>query len=141
MNGAELGAECFVSAGNRLHAVVPTPLGLSGVFQSNAAPPHGCTSMPRCVLYQPPSAFGSLALKKMPPMPVTLFMQSPVVRAASLFCAERCNSIANGPNSSAVRAQRHTGFSIVTGKDCVSWQEREEMRRIAYQSRAGRSPR
>src|SRR5262245_29712165 len=35
--------------------------------------------MPRCRLYQAPSAAASLALKKMPPMPVTRFMGSLVV--------------------------------------------------------------
>src|ERR1044072_6777825 len=71
MNGAELGAKCFVSAGNSVHAVVPGPC------QSNAAPPHSCTSMPRCFLYQAPRVFGSLDLKKTPPMPVTRFMTDP----------------------------------------------------------------
>src|SRR5918995_1031349 len=42
--------------------------------QVNATPPHSCTSMPRCFLYQAINAAGSLALKKMPPMPVTLFI-------------------------------------------------------------------
>ena len=40
----------------------------------NAAPPQGSTSTPRCVRYQSRKAAGSLALKKMPPMPVTRFM-------------------------------------------------------------------
>src|ERR1700747_3119540 len=80
MKGAALGAKCFVSAGNRLQAVVPAPSGLSAVFQSKAAPPHGWTSIPKWVLYQAPKAFGSLDLKKMPPIPVTRFMSSPVLK-------------------------------------------------------------
>src|SRR5262245_48703464 len=43
-----------------------------------AAPPHSCTSMPRCLRYQLRRAAGSLALKKMPPMPVTRFMWFPL---------------------------------------------------------------
>src|ERR1700722_8819760 len=74
MNGAELGAKWSVSAAKRLQAVVPTPSGLSCPFQSNAAPPHSCTSIPRCSLYQAPSAFGFVDLKKTPPIPVTRFM-------------------------------------------------------------------
>src|SRR5688500_14389322 len=54
--------------------VVPA-IGLpSPSVQVNAAPPHGWTSMPRCGLYQAWSAGASLALKKIPPMPVTRFM-------------------------------------------------------------------
>src|SRR4051812_31372209 len=74
MKGAVLGAKWFESAANRLQAVVPTPSGFSGPFQSNAAPPHSCTSIPRCSLYHVPSAFGSVDLKKIPPIPVTRFM-------------------------------------------------------------------
>src|SRR4029077_7692505 len=80
MNGAALGANFCESAGNRLQAVVPTALGLSGPFQSKAAPPHGWTSIPKWVLYQAPKAFGSLDLKKMPPIPVTRFISSPVLK-------------------------------------------------------------
>src|SRR5690242_7154743 len=78
MNGAVLGAKCFVSAANKLQAVVPTPSGLSGPFQSNAAPPQAWTSIPRWVLYQAPRALGSFDLKKIPPIPVTRFMAPPV---------------------------------------------------------------
>src|SRR5215471_1349065 len=55
-------------------AVVPPPGFPSASVQSKAAPPQSCTSMPRCRLYQACIAFGSLALKKMPPIPVTRFM-------------------------------------------------------------------
>src|SRR5580700_6966362 len=74
MNGAELGAKCSGAAAKRLQAVVPSPSGLSGPFHSNAAPPHSCTSIPRCFLYHAPSAVGSVDLKKIPPIPVTRFM-------------------------------------------------------------------
>ena len=40
----------------------------------NAAPPHSCTSIPRWSLYQALSATGSGELKKIPPIPVTLFI-------------------------------------------------------------------
>src|ERR1700754_799850 len=42
--------------------------------QVKAAPPQSCTSMPRCFLYQSRIPAGSRAWKKMPPMPVTLFI-------------------------------------------------------------------
>src|SRR5438876_11501647 len=55
--------------------IVVPPTGLpSASVQRKAAPPQSCTSMPRCRLYQACIAFGSLALKKMPPIPVTRFM-------------------------------------------------------------------
>src|SRR4051812_36923290 len=74
MNGAELGANCLVSSLVISQAVVP-PTGFpSSPDQSKEAPPHACTSMPRCRLYQAPRAAGSFALKKMPPTPVTRFM-------------------------------------------------------------------
>src|SRR5207344_3394978 len=69
-----LGANWSPAALNTDHAVVP-PVGLPlSSVQSNAAPPHFWTSMPRCSLYQAPSATGSFALKKIPPIPVTLFI-------------------------------------------------------------------
>src|SRR5262245_55953908 len=71
MNGASLGAKYFVSALNGLQTVVPTPPGFCGPCYLNAAPPPASTSLPRCVLYQAPSALGSFDLKKVPPMPVT----------------------------------------------------------------------
>src|SRR4029077_7718310 len=72
-----LGANWSPAALNTDHAVVP-PVGLPlSSVQSNAAPPQSCTSMPRCFLYQAPSAAGSLALKKIPPIPVTLFIRPP----------------------------------------------------------------
>ena len=74
MNEAVLGAKESPSAGPMDQIVVP-PTGLpSTSVQPKVAPPQSCTSMPRCRLYQACIAFGSLALKKMPPIPVTRFM-------------------------------------------------------------------
>src|ERR1700730_819684 len=74
MKEAVLGAKESPSAGPMDQIVVP-PTGLpSASIQPKAAPPQSCTSMPRCRLYQACIAFGSLALKKMPPIPVTRFM-------------------------------------------------------------------
>src|SRR6187399_755089 len=57
--------------------VVPA-IGLPSLsVQVKAVPPHSWTSIPRCRLYQACSAGASLALKKMPPMPVTRFMEPP----------------------------------------------------------------
>src|ERR1044071_6387451 len=92
MNGAVLGANFFESTENRLQAVVPAPVGLSGPFHSKAAPPHGWTSMPKWVLYHAPSAFGSLALKKIPPIPVTRFIVTPWM-AASPTLAWRASQV------------------------------------------------
>src|SRR2546421_12730540 len=74
MKEAVLGAKESPSAGPMDQIVVP-PTGLpSASVQPKAAPPQSCTSMPRCRLYQACIAFGSLALKKMPPIPVARFM-------------------------------------------------------------------
>src|SRR5580765_6487863 len=74
MNDAELDGDGSASAGPIDHIVVP-PTGLpSASVHRNAAPPQSCTSMPRCRSYQACAAFGSFALKKMPPIPVTRCM-------------------------------------------------------------------
>src|SRR6476659_286991 len=74
MKDAELGANESPSADPIDQIVVP-PTGVPcASVQRNAAPPHSCTSMPRCRRYQDCSAAGSFALKKMPPMPVTRSM-------------------------------------------------------------------
>src|SRR5258708_267185 len=78
-----LGAKCLPSAGPIDQAVVPL-VGLpSASVQSKAAPPQSWTSIPRCFLYHSHSAFGSLALMKMPPMPVTLRIRTSEVGSAS----------------------------------------------------------
>src|SRR5216117_3665336 len=70
-----LGAKCSPSAAPMDHTVVPL-VGLPAAsVQVNAVPPHSWTSMPRCRLYQAWSAGASLALKKMPPIPVTRFIE------------------------------------------------------------------
>src|SRR5260221_14232261 len=75
-----LGAKCLPSDGPIDQAVVPL-VGLpSESVHSKAAPPQGWTSIPRCFLYQSHSALGSLALMKMPPMPVTLFIRASCVQ-------------------------------------------------------------
>src|SRR6478672_8215615 len=82
MNEALLGANCLLSCGETDQTVIP-PVGLpSESVQVNAAPPQSWTSMPRCCLYHARSAGASFALKKMPPMPVTRFIESPVEESA-----------------------------------------------------------
>src|SRR3954470_2841644 len=77
MKVALLGAKWLPSAALTDQMVMPL-VGLpSASVHVKAAPPQSCTSMPRCFLYQAHRAFGSLAFMKMPPMPVTLRMQSP----------------------------------------------------------------
>src|SRR6185295_790432 len=71
-----LGAKCLPSAGPINHAVVPLVGFPAASVHVNAAPPHSWTSIPRCRLYQARSATGSFALKKIPPTPVTLFIQA-----------------------------------------------------------------
>src|SRR5262245_54119614 len=82
MNGALLGAKYEPSPTD--HTVVP-PLGSPwSSTQRKAAPPHSWTSMPRWVLYQARNAAGSLALRKIPPMPVTRFIEPPEDRSYRL---------------------------------------------------------
>src|SRR6266576_3673411 len=72
-----LGAKCSPPASSMDHAVVPLVGFPAASVQLNAAPPHSWTSIPRCCLYQARSATGSFALKKIPPIPVTLFIEPP----------------------------------------------------------------
>src|ERR1700716_2925620 len=74
MKEAVLGAKESPSAGPLDQIFLPPPGLPSALVQPKAAPPQSCTSIPRCRLYQACIAFGSLALKKMPPIPVTRFM-------------------------------------------------------------------
>src|SRR2546430_409851 len=72
-----LGANCSPSAAPMDHTLVPF-VGLPAPsVQVNAVPPHSWTSIPRCCLYQACRATGSIALKKIPPIPVTLFIEPP----------------------------------------------------------------
>src|SRR6266550_295768 len=77
MNVAVLGANWPLCAEAIDQAVVPATGLPSPSVQVKAAPPHSWTSIPRCRLYQARSAGASLALKKMPPMPVTRFIEPP----------------------------------------------------------------
>src|SRR5207237_3674288 len=77
MKVAVLGASWPLCAEAIDQAVVPATGLPSPSVQLKAAPPHSWTSIPRCRLYQACSAGASLALKKMPPMPVTRFMEAP----------------------------------------------------------------
>src|SRR5205809_2777520 len=77
MKVAVLGANWSLCAAAINQAVVPATGLPSPSVQVKAAPPHSWTSIPRCRLYQACNAFGSLALKKMPPMPVTRFIEPP----------------------------------------------------------------
>src|SRR5882762_3106736 len=81
-----LGAKCLPSSAPMSHAVVPF-VGLPAAsVHSNAAPPHVWTSIPRCCLYQARSATGSFALKKIPPIPVTLFIEPPQCGQVLAYC-------------------------------------------------------
>src|ERR1700693_5545088 len=77
MKVAVLGANCSPCAEPIDQTVVPATGLPSPSVQVKAVPPHSWTSIPRCRLYQTCSALGSLALKKMPPMPVTRFIEPP----------------------------------------------------------------
>src|SRR5213078_3930055 len=77
MKVAVLGANWSPCAEPIDQTVVPATGLPSPSVQVKAAPPHSWTSIPRCRLYQACSAGASLALKKMPPMPVTRFIEPP----------------------------------------------------------------
>src|SRR3954470_23893448 len=72
MKADVLGANCRPSAGPTDQIVLPAAGLPAESVQANAVPPQSWTSIPRCFRYHSPSALGSLALMKMPPMPVTL---------------------------------------------------------------------
>src|SRR5688572_27043070 len=72
MKGAVLGAKYFVLDGNRPHTVLPTCFGSSwSRHWNNGGIAPLARGTPRLSLYQAASTFGSRALIKMPPMPVT----------------------------------------------------------------------
>src|SRR5436309_3214867 len=77
MKVAVLGAKWSPCAEPMDQVVVPATGLPSPSVQVKAVPPHSWTSIPRCRLYQACSAGASLALKKMPPMPVTRFIEPP----------------------------------------------------------------
>src|ERR687893_199837 len=86
MKVAVLGANCSPCAEPMDQTVVPATGLPSPSVQVKAAPPHAWTSIPRCRLYQACSAGASLALKKMPPMPVTRFIEGPRTGCAEREC-------------------------------------------------------
>src|ERR1041384_409910 len=107
MKVALLGAKCLPSAGPIDQAVVPL-VGLPAAsVQSKAAPPQLCTSIPRCCLYHALSALGSLALKKMPPMPVTLRTRTSDV---GYLLGTYRSATAPEPNSSRLTSCKSTRF-------------------------------
>src|SRR5207237_2485986 len=77
MKVAVLGASWPLCAEAMDQMVVPATGLPSPSVQVKAAPPHSWTSIPRCRLYHAWSAGASLALKKMPPTPVTRFIEPP----------------------------------------------------------------
>src|SRR4026208_391605 len=78
MNVAVLGANWSPCAEPMDQMVVPATGLPSAPGQVKAVPPQSWTSIPRCCLYQACRDGASLALKKMPPMPVTRFMCPPM---------------------------------------------------------------
>src|SRR4029079_10682141 len=66
-------AKYFVSSLKGFHWVSPF-LVLSSMSLHSKLVPYGVVSNPRCVLYHSLTAFGSLHLKKTPPIPVTFFI-------------------------------------------------------------------
>src|SRR3984893_15199643 len=63
----------FVFSAKGFHWVSPF-LVLSSICRHSKLVPYGLVSNPRCVLYHSLIAFGSLHLKKIPPIPVTFFI-------------------------------------------------------------------
>src|SRR2546430_3046771 len=83
MNEEVLGAKSLPPTSETDQTVVPAVGCPSASVQRNAVPPQSWTSIPRCNLYQARSDTASLALKKMPPMPVTLFIDRKSTRLNS----------------------------------------------------------
>src|SRR5437588_12470324 len=108
MKVAVLGANWPLCAEAIDQAVVPATGLPSPSVQVKAAPPHSWTSIPRCRLYQACSAFGSLALKKMPPIPVTRFREPPVGVAVHDERAVEARARRNGPYSLRIRKKART---------------------------------
>src|SRR6478672_2124732 len=69
MKDAVLGSKYFVSRANADHTVFPARLGSASSRQGKD--PSASIGTPRCFPYHSVKPFGSLALKKTPPMPVT----------------------------------------------------------------------
>src|SRR5207245_6107047 len=106
MKGAVLGANWSPCAELIDQTVVPATGLPSPSDQVKAVPPHSWTSIPRCRLYQACSAGASLALKKMPPMPVTRFIEPPRSGGGEgecVFCGLDVSRLSGGPGA------RHAG--------------------------------
>src|SRR6476469_5413752 len=73
MNSFVEGSKYFVFSAKGFHWVSPFFV-LSSISRHSKLVPYGLVSNPRCVLYHSLIAFGSLHLKKMPPIPVTFFI-------------------------------------------------------------------
>src|ERR1700712_2850966 len=67
------GSKYFVFSAKGFHWVSPF-LVLASFSLHSKLVPYWLVSNPRCVLYHSLTAFGSLHLKKMPPIPVTFFI-------------------------------------------------------------------
>src|SRR5258706_3329945 len=72
MNSFVEGAKYFVLSANGLHCEKPFLEESMACRHSNTVP-YWLVFKPKCVLYHSLTCFGSLHLKKIPPMPVTLF--------------------------------------------------------------------
>src|SRR4051794_6250173 len=116
-----LGAKCLPSAGPTDQTVVPR-VGLPAEsVQVKAVPPQGWTSIPRCFLYQSHSVFGSLALMKMPPMPVTLRIRTSDVDRDTR--PVRCNGWSYGMCTGRLVARdRQVGEDTASEHDPVAQQ-------------------
>src|SRR4051812_38797133 len=110
MKVAVLGANWSPCAEPIDQTVVPATGLPSPSVQVKAVPPHSWTSIPRCRLYQACSAGASLALKKMPPMPVTRFIEPPRSGGGEGECTA-CGLIGIGGPSRAPSSHTtvHTG--------------------------------
>src|SRR5258706_14352819 len=81
MNSFVEGAKYFVLSANGLHCEKPFLEESVACRHSNTVP-YWLVFKPRCVLYHSLICFGSLHLKKIPPIPVILFM---VVLSVAFF--------------------------------------------------------
>src|SRR6266480_5206593 len=110
MKVAVLGANWSPCAEPIDQMVVPATGLPSPSVQVKAVPPHSWTSIPRCRLYQACSAGASLALKKMPPMPVTRFIESPRSGGGEgecIFCGLTVERSCKDSHKSARGARTH----------------------------------
>src|SRR4026208_1142023 len=89
MKGESLGLNHWLSFSATVHTVSPLSSALSS-GHLRIAPPQLSSDMPKCFLYQAPSAALSfLLLKKTPPIPVILAIVTSVLRELSMLSG--CN--------------------------------------------------